>query len=281
MPVRRGDATGGVADALREAIARGAPVASCVGLQILFEEGEEAGGRRGSHRPGPDRAPPRGREAPHIGWSPLRLVGARPALFAPMDAAYVYFAHSYAAPADAPGSRSSRPTARPTALALARENLFAVQFHPEKSQQVGLALLSRFVAIRRPPCSSSPRSTSWTARPSGSRRATSRRRRSTRHPAEKAEEFARAGATLLHVVDLDGASPAGRVNLDAVRAICAVPGLEVELGGLGRCRTSRRCSRSACATWCSGLRRWSGSGSSSGQKFRGRCGPASTRGTAR
>jgi phosphoribosylformimino-5-aminoimidazole carboxamide ribotide isomerase len=52
-----------------------------------------------------------------------------------------------------------------------------------------------------------------------------------RHPAEKAEEFARAGATLLHVVDLDGAKAGWPVNLDAVRAICAVPGLEVELGG--------------------------------------------------
>jgi phosphoribosylformimino-5-aminoimidazole carboxamide ribotide isomerase len=52
-----------------------------------------------------------------------------------------------------------------------------------------------------------------------------------RHPAEKAEEFAQAGATLLHVVDLDGAKAGWPVNLDAVRAICAVPGLEVELGG--------------------------------------------------
>ena len=52
-----------------------------------------------------------------------------------------------------------------------------------------------------------------------------------RRPAEKAQEFARAGATLLHVVDLDGAKAGWPVNLDAVRAICEVPGLEVELGG--------------------------------------------------
>jgi phosphoribosylformimino-5-aminoimidazole carboxamide ribotide isomerase len=52
-----------------------------------------------------------------------------------------------------------------------------------------------------------------------------------RHPAEKAAEFARAGATLLHVVDLEGAKAGWPVNLDAVKAICAVPGLEVELGG--------------------------------------------------
>ncbi len=50
-------------------------------------------------------------------------------------------------------------------------------------------------------------------------------------PAEQAEAFARDGATLLHVVDLDGAKAGWPVNLDAVRAICQVKGLEVELGG--------------------------------------------------
>src|SRR5512133_1906538 len=52
-----------------------------------------------------------------------------------------------------------------------------------------------------------------------------------RRPADKASEFARAGATLLHVVDLDGAKAGWPVNLDAVAAICRVPGVEVELGG--------------------------------------------------
>jgi phosphoribosylformimino-5-aminoimidazole carboxamide ribotide isomerase len=52
-----------------------------------------------------------------------------------------------------------------------------------------------------------------------------------RRPAEKAAEFARGGATLLHVVDLDGAKAGWPVNVDAVKEICAVPGIEVELGG--------------------------------------------------
>ena len=52
-----------------------------------------------------------------------------------------------------------------------------------------------------------------------------------RRPADKADEFARSGATLLHVVDLDGAREGWPVNLDAVAAICRIPGLEVELGG--------------------------------------------------
>jgi phosphoribosylformimino-5-aminoimidazole carboxamide ribotide isomerase len=52
-----------------------------------------------------------------------------------------------------------------------------------------------------------------------------------RNPAEKAEEFRDAGATLLHVVDLDGAKAGWPVNLDTVAAICRVKGIEVELGG--------------------------------------------------
>ena len=53
----------------------------------------------------------------------------------------------------------------------------------------------------------------------------------SRHPAEQAEAFRAAGATRLHVVDLDGARAGWPVNLDTVRALCAVPGVEVELGG--------------------------------------------------
>jgi phosphoribosylformimino-5-aminoimidazole carboxamide ribotide isomerase len=52
-----------------------------------------------------------------------------------------------------------------------------------------------------------------------------------RRPADKAEEFARAGARLLHVVDLDGAKAGWPVNVDAISAICRVPGIDVELGG--------------------------------------------------
>ena len=52
-----------------------------------------------------------------------------------------------------------------------------------------------------------------------------------RRPADKAEEFVRSGATLLHVVDLDGAKAGWPVNLDAVGAICRISGVEVELGG--------------------------------------------------
>ena len=139
----------GVADALVEALGRGARMLGiCVGLQVLFERGEEAGGARGLGLvPGTVARLPSGVKLPNIGWSPVRATGTRHPLFAPLDGQYVYFAHSYAAPADAPGAALLADHGRPYCAALARGNLFGVQFHPEKSQKVGLALLERFVQV--------------------------------------------------------------------------------------------------------------------------------------
>ncbi len=139
----------GVAGALLEVVQAGKPVLGiCVGLQILFEEGEEAGGSRGlGILPGKIARLPDGVKLPHIGWSPLRAAAGAPPLFAGMDGAYAYFAHSYAAPADAPGVALTTRHGVDYCAALARGNLYAVQFHPEKSQKVGLAFLERFVRL--------------------------------------------------------------------------------------------------------------------------------------
>ncbi len=139
----------GVADVLLEVVRGGTPfLGICVGLQLLFEAGDEGGGARGlGILPGRIARLPEGQKLPHIGWSQLRATSSAPPLFAPMDGAYVYFAHSYAAPGDAPGVALTATHGVAYCAALARENLFAVQFHPEKSQKVGLALLDRFVHV--------------------------------------------------------------------------------------------------------------------------------------
>lgn len=139
----------GVAQALARAAGGGARVLGiCVGLQILFEEGEEGGGARGLGLvPGKVTSLGGGVKLPHIGWSPVRAVGMPHPLFAPLDGRYVYFAHSYAGPADARGVQLLAVHGRPYCAALAAGTLFAVQFHPEKSQEVGLALLERFVRL--------------------------------------------------------------------------------------------------------------------------------------
>jgi imidazole glycerol-phosphate synthase subunit HisH len=137
----------GCAEALKAAIERGARVLGiCVGLQLLFEEGVEHGGAKGLGLiPGVVARLPDSVKLPHIGWSRVRATEGCHPLFRPLDGKYVYFAHSFAAPAEARGTSLLADHGRPYCAALASGNLFAVQFHPEKSQKVGLAFLERFV----------------------------------------------------------------------------------------------------------------------------------------
>jgi len=139
----------GCADALVGAIRRGARVLGiCVGLQMLFEDGEEHGGAKGLGLiPGTIAKLPDTVKLPHIGWSQVRAAPGCHPLFVPLDGQYVYFAHSFAAPADARGVALLAEHGRPYCAALADGNVFAVQFHPEKSQKVGLAFLEAFVRI--------------------------------------------------------------------------------------------------------------------------------------
>jgi imidazole glycerol-phosphate synthase subunit HisH len=139
----------GCAEALVEGIRAGKPTLGiCVGLQLLFEEGEEHGGARGLGLvPGKIARLPDTVKLPHIGWSPVRATPHCHPLFRPLDGEYVYFAHSFAAPAEARGAALLADHGKRYCAALADGNLFGVQFHPEKSQRVGLALLERFVKV--------------------------------------------------------------------------------------------------------------------------------------
>jgi glutamine amidotransferase len=143
-------------EAVREAIAAGRPyLGLCLGLQFLFEEAEEHGTTaglgllRGRVVRFPATAPDGTRLlVPHIGWNEVRwqTEGARHPMLAALPARdHYYFVHSYhALPADADTVVGWTDYGGPFAAAVATERIFAVQFHPEKSQAAGKRLLDAF-----------------------------------------------------------------------------------------------------------------------------------------
>lgn len=136
---------------LREVIARGTPfLGICLGLQVLFDESEEQGPQRGLGLvPGKVvrfRPTDHALKVPHMGWNQVRRVVADPLGDAIADGAHVYFVHSYyVVPADPRVTVMTSEHGTPFCAAIRRDNVFAVQFHPEKSQRTGLALLEAFV----------------------------------------------------------------------------------------------------------------------------------------
>jgi len=124
----------------------------CVGYQMLFESSEEAPGEKGlGVFPGEVRkfSDGHGLKIPQIGWNTVDVLqpGA-PLLSGISDGDYVYFVHSYyAAPKDASLIALETTYGDTFAAAIARGNLLATQFHPEKSQRAGLQMLKNFVAL--------------------------------------------------------------------------------------------------------------------------------------
>jgi imidazole glycerol phosphate synthase glutamine amidotransferase subunit len=133
---------------LREAIARGTPLLGiCLGLQALFAASDEAPGDPGLGLfPGQVTALPATAKLPHMGWNQLRRVRDSVLLEGVPASAYFYFAHTYAALDAGDATVAWCDHAAPFVAALAQSNLFAVQFHPEKSGEAGARLLANFVA---------------------------------------------------------------------------------------------------------------------------------------
>jgi imidazole glycerol phosphate synthase glutamine amidotransferase subunit len=134
---------------LRNAIAEGKPLLGiCLGLQALFATSSESPNVPGLQIfPGKVDALPATAKLPHMGWNQLRHI--RPSLLfegVPADA-YFYFAHSYAAFDAGEATVALCDHAAPFIAALERKNLFAVQFHPEKSGDAGARVLANFVAL--------------------------------------------------------------------------------------------------------------------------------------
>jgi len=128
---------------LREAVGAGTPLLGiCVGMQLLFEESEEMGSHRGlSLLPGRVRRLPAGRTVPHMGWNTLQPRRAH-AVMDGLDAdPYVYFVHSYFCDAEPAVVIATTDYGMELPAIVGRGHVLGLQFHPEKSQAVGLRIL--------------------------------------------------------------------------------------------------------------------------------------------
>jgi glutamine amidotransferase len=152
----------GFIEPLRRAIEQGKPVLGiCLGLHFLFSESEEFGLHKGMDLlPGrvrrfaddmPDPVIPGARlKVPHMGWNRVRTVRPAPILAGLPEEPFFYFVHSYyVEPADNNVTAGVTEYGRWFTSVIWRDNLFATQFHPEKSQASGLRLLANFAALTR------------------------------------------------------------------------------------------------------------------------------------
>jgi glutamine amidotransferase len=146
----------GLADTVLEVMRERPFLGICLGLQMLFETSEEGPTTCLSALPGrvvrfreEAMALPSGErlKVPHMGWSRVRQSRPHPLWAGIEDGARFYFAHSfYPVPADASVTVGIVDYPSPFTCAIARANIFATQFHPEKSQRAGLKLLANFVS---------------------------------------------------------------------------------------------------------------------------------------
>ena len=131
-----------------EAVQAGKPVLGiCVGLQLLFEESEEMGQHQGlGVLSGRVRRFPTGLTVPHMGWNQIEPQREHPLLRQVDPGDFAYFAHSYyAVPQQAQDIIACTDYGLPYPSIVGRDNVCAIQFHPEKSQHVGLQILKNFV----------------------------------------------------------------------------------------------------------------------------------------
>lgn len=152
-----GDAMGkmhqyGLVEVLREIADKGTPLLGiCLGLQLFFESSEETPGVEGlGLLPGkivriPDKE---GFKIPHMGWNSIQINPASRLLKGIEEGAYVYFVHSYYLQAENEADVAATTDYVVNIHAAAEhENIFATQFHPEKSGEIGLRILKNFIEL--------------------------------------------------------------------------------------------------------------------------------------
>lgn len=142
----------GLDQVIREAVKRNIPfLGICLGLQLLFEESEEAPGVEGlGILKGKIRKIPaaEGLKIPHMGWNSLHLAHNGQLFAGISDQVYVYFVHSYFLCADEEEIvKASVEYGTHIHASVEKDRVFACQFHPEKSGEVGLKILKNFIEL--------------------------------------------------------------------------------------------------------------------------------------
>ncbi len=139
-----------IADVVAEAMKNGTPILGvCLGLQLLFTRSNEGGSVKGLDFISGDIVKlPDTVKTPQMGWNTLNIVQSHPLLEGVKDGSYVYFVHSYyPQPTDSDVVVATTEYGVRFASMVAQKNLFATQFHPEKSSKTGLTMLKNFVRI--------------------------------------------------------------------------------------------------------------------------------------
>lgn len=141
----------GFVDPVIKAIDSGKPfLGICLGMQMLLEYSEEAPGVKGLgvFKGGVVKFPDGIDKVPHMGWNSISIQKNMPHLDGVADGSFFYFVHSfYAKPENQEVIAASCCYITDFAAALGRDNIFATQFHPEKSQDCGLKILDNFVRL--------------------------------------------------------------------------------------------------------------------------------------
>lgn len=144
----------GLEEVIKEIIGKGTPfLGICLGLQLLFERSEESDGvkglgiLKGEILKIPEK---NGGKVPQIGWNSLRYPNQGRLFAGVPEDAYVYFVHSYYLKAEEEGIVTAMTEYNTLIHAsVEKDNVFACQFHPEKSSKVGLDILRNFIQIQR------------------------------------------------------------------------------------------------------------------------------------
>lgn len=145
--------TSGLDGVMRQAAASGQPLLGiCLGMQLLFDEGEEHGLHRGlGLLPGRVVRFAGGTyKVPHMGWNRLEFVQPEHPLLRGLEEGHVYFVHSYHAQVAEPGDLIAvTDYHQPVTAIVGRGNVLGMQFHPEKSGELGTRLLDNFLKLTR------------------------------------------------------------------------------------------------------------------------------------